>query len=73
MIGALVGLKNIPPYMVEKVYNCDPSKVQGTTRQPQKLGRERPKFLIPKKHLKYSIQLLIASRPTDNLKIIRNN
>ena len=61
MIGALLGLKNIPAYMVNKVLNFDCT----TTSK----GIQRDDFLSAKKYAVQNIKKLIEIRPQGNLVI----
>lgn len=60
MIGALVGIHEVPSDMIAKVieFDCRTQKVQ------------RPNFLSVREHGLNNIEALIALRPTDNLKIV---
>ena len=66
MIGALVGLKAIPPDMRYKVIDFDCTKTE------EKGGRERPDFLSTHKHFLKNIQELLEVRPLKNFKIVEN-
>ena len=61
MIGALVGIKQIPQNMVFKLikFDCENCSV----------GVKRPEYLSTRKHLLKNIQQLIKIRPIKTLKI----
>lgn len=58
MIGALVGFKNLPEFMVNKVldFDCEKDDV-------------RPAFLSVNQHVMLNIKKLISCRPTDKTQI----
>lgn len=60
MIGALVGIQDVPSDMIAKVieFDCRSQKVQ------------RPSFLSVREHGLNNIEALIALRPTEKMEII---
>ena len=64
MLGALLGVKKIPAYMVNKVLQFDCLNTKD--------DRLRPEFLSAKLHAVKKIKELINIRPTENLEIINN-
>lgn len=62
MIGALIGVRNIPAYMVDKVLQFDCTKE----------GVKRPVFLSAKVHTIRNLKKLIEIRPSNNLTILND-
>ena len=60
MLGALLGLDNIPQHMIDKVLNFDCTKIP---KNKQDFGKKRPKFLSTKIHLVKNITKLLSIRP----------
>ena len=60
MLGALLGIKGIPEYMVQKVVTFDCTKVEPHTRGA---GRARPDTLNTRKHALKNIKEIIKIRP----------
>ena len=56
MLGALIGFKNIPEYMTQKVLNFDCEKIEGR-------GKPRPEFLSTKKYALKNIKELMSLIP----------
>ena len=65
MVGALVGMRDIPIYMVNKLinYDCTKTKEHG--------GIARPDFLSINKHLLPNIRDLVACRPKDGVQLTK--
>ena len=66
MLGALVGIKNLPKEMVMKVLDFDCTQVDEIEDD---YGIPRPDFLNTKKHLMRNIDLLIQWRPRGRLSL----
>ena len=60
MIGALIGFKNIPDFMTQKVINFNCEKRESFAPG---LGIKRPDFLNTKKHALKNIKQLITLMP----------
>ena len=56
MVGAIVGMKQLPKYMLERVWNFDSEKDKLT-------DKKRPDFLNVSKHTMTNIYQLIQIRP----------
>ena len=61
MMGALVGIKEMPSKMYKKVLAFD-------CNNKQKIGRSRPEFLSVKRHALHDIERLILCRPQKDAK-----
>lgn len=61
MLGALVGIKQIPYNMVQKILKFD------CVDTP--IGQQRPEFLSTRRHLMVNIKKLIEIRPKEKLVI----
>jgi hypothetical protein len=65
MLGALLGLENIPEYMQRKLLLCDTTK----DFKKGKNGIQRPDFLSQKGKLLQNINDLVEARPEKDIKL----
>ena len=68
MLGALLGIKSIPEYMVKKVITFDCTKVEPHARGA---GRFRPVTLNTRKHALKNIKEIIKIRPKGKVTIVK--